>query len=78
MCNKWFSMESAPKDGAPFLARYRWLGEHRFMVIRWKDKWWLADGSGRVVGDQSGPRPDPIEFTHWQPLPSPPAEGGTS
>jgi hypothetical protein len=69
---QWRPIETARLDGKPFLARYQWLGEHRFKVIRRSDKgpWWIVDGTSRVVGDVN----DPVQFTHWQPIPSPPAD----
>ena len=64
----WRTMESAPRDEKPFLARYQWLGEHRYSVVHWNAKvaLWVYDGSGYIV-------PSQILLTHWRPLPPPPA-----
>jgi hypothetical protein len=75
----WQDISTAPLDGKPFLARYQWLGEHRYMIIRrcLEGPWWIRDGSSRTVG---GDR-DAIQFTDWQPLPAGPVarkERGTN
>jgi hypothetical protein len=66
----WQDISTAPLDGKPFLARYQWLGEHRYMVIRrsLEGPWWIRDGSSQTVGGER----DAIQFTDWQPLPAGP------
>lgn len=84
--SEWQPIETAPKDGTPFLAYVR--GEH--VVAAWKEVW--VAGNWELVGIQSPPMsnndirtvtalegkfggkvqiPGP---THWMPLPAPPAE----
>lgn len=63
----WRPIETARLDGKRFLARYQWLGEDRFMVIRRSGKgpWWLVDGTNQVVGNDG----HAIQFTHWASIP---------
>lgn len=66
----WRGMESAPKDGRELLLsgpypeytniKGRWVD----IGTWWQDHWTIAD-----MADRTAP-------TAWQPLPSPPAEGG--
>lgn len=70
--SKWPSMDSAPIDGSPFIARYQWLGDDRFMIIRrsLEGPWWILDGFSRVVGDERSP----VRFTGWASIPLPSSE----
>lgn len=63
----WRPIDTARLDGKPFLARYQWLGEDRFMVIRRSDvgPWWIADRMNQVVGQENSS----IKFTHWASIP---------
>jgi hypothetical protein len=60
----WQPIETAPKDGSLFLA---WCAsDDHFFIGRWNKKFqcWSADMRLSEVDD----------VTHWQPLPSPPAQ----
>lgn len=66
---EWKPIETAPKDGTPFLCfRPDALG-HGFSdqsgidVLWWENGDWTYDGDGRVTVDPP---------THWMPLPAPP------
>ena len=55
----WQPIETAPRDGTKILAIWPGKGRHR---IVWFDRArWTDDGDHSL-----------IDFTHWQPLPSPP------
>lgn len=75
----WQPIETAPKDGTPILARYMWLGEHRYLVIRRSQNgpWWLADHDGLIKHDDDKAKPSNYEFTHWRPI-TPPALDGSA
>ena len=67
---EWQDIESAPRDGAYFLAYWphrsrseAWhKGQYRTHWTEWGNGCWEADGLGKPVE-----RP-----THWMPLPEPP------
>lgn len=76
--SKWLPIESAPKDGAAFLAwgiDYKWPE-----VIRWFD---YDDETAAEAGAPGyfhfaedilqNVTDAPDDLTHWQPLPEPPA-----
>ncbi len=75
MSDEWKPIESAPKDGTAILAATwseDWGGQ--FMQIVdwdcWHDTWGWAVTDGVLY--------QPQVFTHWQSLPSPPSQEGTS
>ncbi|TAA54613.1 hypothetical protein [Shinella sp. JR1-6] len=74
----WRPIETAPKDGTAILARYMWLGEHRYLVIRRSQNgpWWLADHDGLIKHDDDKAKPSNYEFTHWCPITPPALDGG--
>lgn len=64
----WQPIETAPKDGYPFLAyveRYRDAVVLRFVPERWDASGWQVCGTEEWMW-QDVP-------TYWQPLPEPPA-----
>lgn len=65
---QWQPIETAPLDGRPFVASYKWLGDPHCMIIRRSDRgpWWIMHGTSQCVGDEKGA----IRFLRWQPLPS--------
>ena len=65
----WKPIETAPKDGTPFLATYLWLGELRQLVADWSDKakTWKWAGQSKCIAF-------PVELIHWKPLSTPPAK----
>jgi len=71
MTSDWQPMETAPRDGTPFLAivpvRNRVTGErwHEMNVI------WADDGDGCPEWERGWSFED---YTHWMRLPTPPAE----
>lgn len=75
--NDWRPVETAPKDGTPILARYMWLGEHRYLVVRRSQNgpWWLADHDGLIKHDDDKAKPSNYEFTHWRPITPPTLDG---
>lgn len=83
MGSEWRDIETAPKDGTPFLAALTsghstilWATEG--VRKNWKYSWW-----GGHVADVPYEPSHPLNTdwsntqraTHWQPLPSPPTEG---
>ena len=69
----WRDFSSAPQNGTPFLARYQWQGENRYMVIR-KHKnstWWVSDHDRLVKQDDGNKRVNHFRFTHWQSIDPP-------
>lgn len=69
MCNKWLSIETAPKDGTSVIVSSDSgvVGEAQFHEH--EDGWWWA---GFDPTDYVDGRLDAA--THWMPLPSPPAD----
>lgn len=63
----WQPIETAPRDGAPIWA---WNGEYCQMEWFASDEWsgWLH--CDPLLSDAD---PDPVQPTHWRPLPAPPA-----
>ena len=66
---QWRDMDSAPKDGKPFLAGW------------WSDTYWQCEkvhwANGPVYeGDNGIDGLIEVPATHWQPLPEPPKEQG--
>ena len=64
---QWRDMDSAPKDGKPFLAGW------------WSDTYWQCEkvhwANGPVYeGDNGIDGLIEVPATHWQPLPEPPKE----
>jgi hypothetical protein len=55
----WQSIETAPRDGTQILAI--WPGKGRPRIVWFDRARWTDDGDHSL-----------IDFTHWQPLPSPP------
>lgn len=74
----WQPIETAPQDGTPILARYMWLGEHRYLVIRRSQNgpWWLADHDGLIKHDDDKAKSGNYDFTHWSPITPPALDGG--
>ena len=68
MTNEWQPIETAPKDGTPFLS-YRVLRSHPDIA---SVRFWPDGKIGGLAGgwryDLNGNGP-----THWMPLPTPPA-----
>lgn len=62
--SEWRPIETAPKDGTPFLA---FVPDDTFSPITGIEVYWWEDGL-----TTSGPNP-PVAPTHWHPLPAPPA-----
>lgn len=62
----WHPIETAPKDGEPFIAWHRDWGVP--LSIRWSEHWeeWVLNGAMIKLGDWGDP-------SYWQPLPEPPA-----
>lgn len=60
--NEWQPIETAPKDGKPFLSLNQEQGD--LMAVTW---WSSAYRYFRATGGQSH-----YQFTHWMPLPKPP------
>jgi hypothetical protein len=63
---EWQAIETAPRDGTPFLAAMGWGGEWDMYVARF-----CRDGSDFILvldwdADQA------LKATHWVPLPEPP------
>lgn len=60
--SEWKSIESVPKNGMPFLL---WVEGFRMIEImtNWDGSYWRK---GEAI-------PDNDAFTHWMPLPEPPA-----
>lgn len=61
---EWQPIETAPRDGTPFLG-YWAGGKHdcSFRAIKWhKENWWETNEDYRTS-----------EPSHWMPLPEPPA-----
>ena len=66
----WQPIETAPKDGTPFLAAIPWEGEPWEILRMGWDKIACMFGDATYapfIEDQEQP-------THWQPLPAPPKE----
>lgn len=72
----WQPIETAPKDGTAFLARYQWAGNHRYLVIRrYQDHpWWISDHDAMIKHDDSKNKPRNFDFTHWQSITPPKVE----
>lgn len=69
----WRDMESAPKDGTPILS---WdEDDKQCAVVAWDTRerdWVLLEGDNLPY-----PNAETVwACTHWQPLPSPPSDGG--
>ena len=62
---QWRPIETAPKDGTPFLGIEHPLG-HGMCVIKWCRDHWHSTYSGVATGQEYP--------THWMPLPTPPTE----
>lgn len=62
----WQDISTAPKDGSMFLAANTDQGGLRMLV------WWSPVYSYFCGPGGAGH----VQFTHWQPLPAPPSEGG--
>jgi transcription elongation factor Elf1 len=60
--SSWQPIETAPKDGAKFLA---WDGEELLVAWRYEGRWIYDQEMESPYLTHWGP-------THWQPLPSPP------
>lgn len=60
---KWQPIETAPKDGTPFLATWQWLigGDWCYVVMFCKDGEFLVDWDYQ---DSAAP-------THWKPIKQP-------
>ena len=67
----WQPIETAPKDGTWLLTFSPQLHARGYKpeIIYWLEGRW-------VVGRGSTPYHSSISFTHWTPLPAPPAQGG--
>ena len=65
---KWKSEKTAPKDGKHILS---WDGDQCMVVMYCgcKRKWYVPEEHGKPHVDA----PMDWEFTHWTPLPEPPA-----
>lgn len=65
----WMDIETAPRDGTPFLGAIPWndTGEWEILRMSW------VDHAGRFGDATYAPFIDDQEQpTHWQPLPAPP------
>ncbi len=60
----WMPIESAPKDGTPFIA---WDSKEESACFCW----WIDDGN---EGSPNGYGFEPQDVTHWMPLPQPPKD----
>lgn len=60
----WLQIETAPKDGTPFIAANRWDAFRAFYDVA--ESVWIAEDSGLWFGQLKYPP------THWMPLPAPP------
>ena len=77
LAQAWRTMDSAPRDGTDVLIRCPMNTVHEARWIDWSHArfdsrhretgWWWAGYDGAV---------GPVYPTHWQPLPTPPAQGG--
>jgi hypothetical protein len=69
--NAWHTMETAPRDGTPFLAWHAEGidGEPHWAVCYYGVDGWLCYDTGGVAADD---RDDDFRPTHWTHLPAPP------
>lgn len=65
--NDWQPIESAPKDGTPFLGAFKDTGGWKILIFVWSRSYsrFLDSGDAEVIEDYDQP-------THWMPLPEPP------
>jgi len=63
----WKTINSAPKDGRPILV---WDGLLAMQIVEWD----ASGKDGYNWSDRGGSFFHVEEFTHWMPLPQPPAE----
>jgi hypothetical protein len=74
MCDKWKTIESAPRDGTRILAWYQAKFLAQEIVAAWSDEqeaWvdWACEPIEAEVRDGQ------CVLTKWQPLPQPPTDG---
>lgn len=75
--SEWQPIETAPRDGTPFLA---WDAGDTFQAgCVCFAEFWDADDEGNeaefvIISNANGECNEPPEFTHWMPLPNPPVQ----
>jgi len=66
--SNWQPIETAPRDGTPFLGAIRW-GDHDWEILR---MCWQDHTSNFVDATYAPFSDDQEQPTHWMPLPEPP------
>jgi len=79
---EWRDIQTAPKDGSQMLWYGKWKpyehlkggGEHCIRVVSWST--FQSNGTGHqwIAAELSPVQSYNVDFTHWMPLPAPPAD----